>query len=86
MVSIRLCRTGEIAEGVLLCPSLFSIPCRMWEYGIDNSDGTVVFGQLLGMCDHVTFTLGNTLFLSVYTHTLAVLHIHTILASLLPSF
>lgn len=28
-------------------------------YGIDKGDGSVVFGQLLGMCDHMTFILGN---------------------------
>ena len=27
---------------------------------IDRSDNTVVFGQLLGMCDHISFTLGKT--------------------------
>jgi len=31
---------------------------RMHEYGISKSTGVVVFGQLLGMCDHVTFPLG----------------------------
>ena len=32
---------------------------RMHEYGVDKSDGSVVFGQLLGMSDHVTFPLGK---------------------------
>ena len=31
----------------------------MQEYGISKSDGTVVFGQLLGMCDNITFPLGK---------------------------
>ena len=31
----------------------------MHEKGTSRSDGTVVFGQLLGMCDHVTFQLGE---------------------------
>ena len=34
---------------------------RLSEYGINKSDGSVVFGQLLGMCDHVTFPLGESL-------------------------
>ena len=34
-------------------------PCRLREYGIATDDGSVVFGQLLGMCDHVTFPLGK---------------------------
>ena len=33
--------------------------CRLKESGIGVSDGRVVFGQLLGMCDHVTFPLGE---------------------------
>ncbi|KAM9304835.1 hydroxyproline dehydrogenase [Gastrophryne carolinensis] len=32
---------------------------RMTELGIDKSSGTVCFGQLLGMCDHVSLTLGQ---------------------------
>ena len=34
-------------------------PPRMQECGISKSDGTVVFGQLLGICNHVSFTLGR---------------------------
>ena len=34
-------------------------PCRLREYSIAIADGSVVFGQLLGMCDHVTFPLGK---------------------------
>ncbi|XP_069838339.1 hydroxyproline dehydrogenase [Dendropsophus ebraccatus] len=32
---------------------------RMTELGIDRSGGAVCFGQLLGMCDHVSLTLGQ---------------------------
>ena len=39
----------------------------MGQYGVDKSKGAVAFGQLLGMCDHVTFTLGNLLFLGRYS-------------------
>lgn len=40
---------------------------RMEELGIKRRDGGVFFGQLLGMCDHVTFTLGANGF-SVYKY------------------
>lgn len=32
---------------------------RMEELGIDRDGGSVCFGQLLGMCDHVSLTLGE---------------------------
>ncbi|OCT58810.1 hypothetical protein XELAEV_18001298mg [Xenopus laevis] len=32
---------------------------RMAELGIDKGSGSVSFGQLLGMCDHVSLTLGQ---------------------------
>ena len=32
---------------------------RMAEYGIDPAEGGVFFGQLLGMADHLTFTLAS---------------------------
>ncbi|XP_075035113.1 hydroxyproline dehydrogenase [Mixophyes fleayi] len=32
---------------------------RMAELGIDKSSGSLCFGQLLGMCDHVSLTLGQ---------------------------
>ncbi|MEE6525779.1 hypothetical protein FKM82_026019 [Ascaphus truei] len=32
---------------------------RMAELGIEKSSGAVSFGQLLGMCDHVSLTLGQ---------------------------
>uniref|UniRef100_A0A8C5QQX9 Proline dehydrogenase n=1 Tax=Leptobrachium leishanense TaxID=445787 RepID=A0A8C5QQX9_9ANUR len=36
---------------------------RMEELGIDKESGAVCFGQLLGMCDHVSLTLGQSGFL-----------------------
>ena len=33
---------------------------RMDRLKINKSDNTVVFGQLLGMCDYISFTLGKT--------------------------
>ena len=33
---------------------------RMSEYGIMSSDELVSFGQLFGMCDPVSFSLGKT--------------------------
>ena len=49
-----------------VCPPTLNITCiimitcifRMLSFGISPNNGSVVFGQLLGMCDHVTFSLG----------------------------
>ena len=53
-----------------LCP-----PHRLMdELGIDKDSGSVSFGQLLGMCDHVSLTLGE---LCTHTHTCTHTHAHT---------
>lgn len=41
---------------------------RMEELHIDRDRGSVCFGQLLGMCDHVSLTLGKTDLQSVVYH------------------
>jgi proline dehydrogenase len=33
--------------------------CRMKEIGISPEDKVICFGQLLGMCDYITFPLGG---------------------------
>ena len=38
--------------------SILSVVQRMHDLGIPRSGGGVAFGQLLGMCDHVTYGLG----------------------------
>ncbi len=40
--------------------------------GIDRSNGSVVFGQLLGMCDRVTFPLGKGYLLGRMCSSIAV--------------
>nr|ANS11602.1 proline dehydrogenase 2-like MW protein [Saccoglossus kowalevskii] len=37
---------------------------KMTELGIDKTDGTVCFGQLLGMCDQVSYALGQSGYLA----------------------
>lgn len=37
---------------------------RMEELGIDRDGGSVCFGQLLGMCDHVSLTLGELIYVT----------------------
>ncbi|GAB9463142.1 Proline oxidase [Globisporangium polare] len=39
--------------------SVKSTVALMDKYGIDRKSGGVYFGQLLGMCDHVSYTLGS---------------------------
>lgn len=39
---------------------------RMDELGIDKGGESVCFGQLLGMCDHVSLTLGEHSHCSIY--------------------
>ncbi len=36
-----------------MCPH-----CRMLENAVEPTEGIISFGQLLGMCDHVSFSLG----------------------------
>lgn len=35
---------------------------KMKEIGISPEDKVICFGQLLGMCDYITFPLGETIF------------------------
>ncbi|XP_065548572.1 proline dehydrogenase 1, mitochondrial isoform X4 [Lathamus discolor] len=42
----------------LCCSSCRGLACRMMELGIHPSEKKVYFGQLLGMCDQITFPLG----------------------------
>eukprot|EP00057_Strongylocentrotus_purpuratus_P012646 XP_011667120.1 PREDICTED: probable proline dehydrogenase 2 [Strongylocentrotus purpuratus] len=37
---------------------------RMWELGLPPREGSVVFGQLMGMCDHVSYGLGQAGYLT----------------------
>ncbi|XP_071485812.1 hydroxyproline dehydrogenase-like [Diadema antillarum] len=37
---------------------------RMWELGLPAGEGSVVFGQLMGMCDHVSYGLGQSGYLT----------------------
>ncbi|XP_041455719.1 hydroxyproline dehydrogenase-like [Lytechinus variegatus] len=37
---------------------------RMWELGLAPREGSVVFGQLMGMCDHVSYGLGQAGYLT----------------------
>lgn len=44
---------------------------RMKEIGISPEDKVICFGQLLGMCDYITFPLGTYMLLhleTTYTH------------------
>ncbi|KAF1582666.1 Hydroxyproline dehydrogenase, partial [Eudyptes moseleyi] len=55
-------RAGE-AAGVMVAThneaSVLQAARRMEELGIPRRGGTVCFGQLLGMCDHVSLALGR---------------------------
>jgi len=39
--------------------SILRVSSRMAELGIEKSSTDVTFGQLLGMCDHISLTLGQ---------------------------
>ena len=45
---------------VLLSNPMFVCRFRMKELDIKREDKVVCFGQLLGMCDHVSFPLGES--------------------------
>jgi proline dehydrogenase len=47
-----LCPFTMVSWHSLLC-------CRMKEIGISPEDKVICFGQLLGMCDYITFPLGR---------------------------
>ena len=53
VLTLRL-GTTAVCDVVILC-----ITFRMEELRIDKDGGSVCFGQLLGMCDHVSLTLGE---------------------------
>lgn len=48
---------------------------RMKELRIDKAGGSVCFGQLLGMCDHVSLTLGEQILSQVLLYHILALHI-----------
>lgn len=39
---------------------------KMKEYGIEPSDKVICFGQLLAMCDYITFPLGKFKFIIIF--------------------
>jgi proline dehydrogenase len=47
-----LCSCTTVSWCCMLC-------CRMKEIGISPEDKVICFGQLLGMCDYITFPLGG---------------------------
>lgn len=56
----------DLCFSTLVSPFLFQTQAsieytvdKMHEFGVDPWDGGVYFGQLLGMSDHLTFTLGQ---------------------------
>ena len=51
---------GNASREKLTCLSFFH-SCRMAELGLHPSENQISFGQLLGMCDHITFPLGKSL-------------------------
>ena len=41
-----------------VCVICATLSCRMAELGLSREDGRVVFGEQLGMCDHISSSLG----------------------------
>lgn len=39
---------------------------KMKEFGIEPSDKVICFGQLLAMCDYITFPLGEKKHIRIY--------------------
>lgn len=46
--------------------TIFTLFSRMKEIGISPEDKVICFGQLLGMCDYLTFPLGTKSDIDIY--------------------
>ena len=59
--TIRYAIDKSVRPHLILHIIIVMIACvfRMSSFGISANNGSVVFGQLLGMCDHVTLSLGQ---------------------------
>lgn len=51
---------------------------KMKEIGISPEDKVICFGQLLGMCDYITFPLGMSLNLKIFSNNSLINFIYTI--------
>ncbi len=58
MITYLVTPSGDPPKVCYYGLTIVHIISRMDELGIDK-DGSVCFGQLLGMCDHVSLTLGE---------------------------
>ena len=56
-VCMYVCMCICVCVCVCVCLSVCSL-CRIREYGLNTEDGSIVFGQQLGMSDHISFILG----------------------------